>query len=336
MNSDLSRAGAVLGAAALLVSTLLGTATAAQAAGDGTVVVNVVDQYGRPTTGLVIAYDDTGTTHSDGTAPGPPNVYAPTHTFSVPAGGYSFQSLGPWSGFECVGMSPCSFLTGPPVNFTPVVTVDAGSTATYTFHVTVPSITGGPAIGSTMSVQTSPGYQEMTTLFSFGPFGSNVVSYQWLRGTTDISGATGATYTTGPADSSQAISLRLAPSQAQTFFFSGQGYPVSPFVTNPVAAAKFTPTATKTKVKVPKQVKAGERVSMKVRVTAASGVPDGQVTIKIGRLKKRKTLEAGSLFIALPRLQAGTHKITVTYAGSTGYATSKGKAKVTVNPRSPH
>lgn len=132
MKSHLVRAGAALGTAALAFSTLFVTAGPAHAAG-GNLTVSVVDQYGRPVAGVVQAFSAPGGTGvlEDGAGGGPsPFLFGTTHTFTgIPATGYAFQSITPWSGLDCAGASPCGFAT-PPSSYSPVVTVTDGGSAT--------------------------------------------------------------------------------------------------------------------------------------------------------------------------------------------------------------
>ena len=142
MKRFVSRGAAGVAAAALLVSSLLVTATAANAdPGDGTVVVSIVDQYGRPTAGIAQAYAAGGRPYDQLAWP----TGGSTVTLTLPADAYGLAVITPWSGYTCEGLAPCGLAATPVV--TPVVTVTSGSTSTYTAHVTVPSITGGTKVG---------------------------------------------------------------------------------------------------------------------------------------------------------------------------------------------
>jgi hypothetical protein len=334
VKNHLPRVGALVGAAALLISSLLASATPAQAAaGDGTIVVTVVDQYGRPTVGILNAFAPDGTSYYDSPS-GSPTVPAATHTFTVPPGGYAFASLTPWGGVTCAGIAPCYTNGAPPSATTPVVTAAADTTTTYAMQVVVPTITGTGAVGSALSVQVPEG---LTTLQNaLAAYGGGVpMGTQWLRGGADIPGATSASYATTPADGSQTMTARLTPSGGQAFYFAQYGAPVQPFVTNAISMQTYTPakidkTETKTKLKIARNLDVGERASLKVKVTSKAGKPDGLVTIKIGKLKVQKTLTDGSVFFKIPRLEAGTYKISTTYAGSLYFAKSTGKVTVTV------
>jgi hypothetical protein len=330
VNIRVSRVGALLGTAALLVSALVATSAPAQAADTGDIVLTVVDQYGRPTMAAVEAVDsnqsvvpEDGATQS---VPLPPGV---THTWTaVPVDGYGFLTITPWSGINCFGISPCS-PAPQTVDITPVVTLTAGSTGSYTAVVTVPTITGNATAGSTLAIQIPPGIITMESSLPKPP-GGHDRAQQWTRGSTDIAGATALTYTTVPADGGNAVAARLVPSSLQLLFPQAYGLPVDSFTTNAITLARFVPAKTKTKVKLPQHIRAGDRVSLKVKVKAKGAKPDGTVTIKVGRSTVRKSLDQGSTFVNLPRLAAGTYKISVKYAGTDYFAKSKYKKKITV------
>ena len=329
MKNHLPRVGALVGAAALLGSSVLVTATPAQAAaGDATLVVNVVDQYGRPTVGILNAFASDATAFYD-SPPGSPTVPSATHTFTVPPDGYAFAGLTPWAGVTCVGITPCYTTGAPPSSTTPVATAVADTTTTYTIQVVVPTITGTGAVGSPLSVQIPEGLKTLqNALAAYG--GGGTSGTQWLRGATDIPGATSPSYVTTPTDGSQVMTARLTPSGSQSFYFGQYGAPVQPFVTNAITMSKYTPAKTKTKLTIARNLRVGERASLKVKVTSKTGQPEGLVTITIGKFKVRKPLKEGSVFITIPRLGAGTYKISTKYAGSDYFAKSTGKVTVTV------
>lgn len=83
------------------------------------------------------------------------------------------------------------------------------------------------------------------------------------------------------------------------------------------ATSKVTATAA--------SVKASKAPVVKVTVTATGVTPTGKVTIKEGTktLKSNVTLSAGKATVTLPKLKAGTHKLVVSYLGSTTVAAGK-------------
>jgi hypothetical protein len=322
----LSAAGALVGTAAIAVSSLVVTAASADAdTGDGTLVVNIVDQYNRPTTGVVEILDPASGVVND-TGPGSAGTSV---TASVPAGGYGLLAITPWSGFTCAGVASCSPLGTSTV--TPVVTVTAGEQTTYTMRVTVPSITGSAVNGSQLSVQIPQG---LTTLEAYpygGYYGGGFGPIQWLRNGADIPGAISTLYRTVAADGGHAVSARLTPSPTVTAIFGEEGMPVLPMTTNAIAVQKVVKAKTKTKIKVAKRIRASQRASVKVKVTSAHKVTSGYVTIKVGKFKTKKAVQDGTAFVSLPRLKAGHYKIIAKYLGATAFAKSKAKkVKITV------
>ena len=84
--------------------------------------------------------------------------------------------------------------------------------------------------------------------------------------------------------------------------------------------------ATKTKARV-------VHGKVKVQVSSAPGVvPDGKVQLSLRGFKKLVTLKNGKAKVRLPKkLEPGTYKLKVSYAGSVGFEPSKSKkVKVTV------
>lgn len=336
MKRYLRAAGAFVGSAVLVVSSLLVTATAAHADATGTLVVNVVDQYNRPTAGFVELMGTDGTPYTpDGSPDSGLPVSGTSATYTLPAGGYAAVSITPWSGYTCVGVSSCTFGSGS--TYTPAISVTDGAQTVYTMHVTVPSITGSGTVGAPLTIQIPPG---LSALQAYGGLaGVGGLTQQWVRGATDIAGATSSSYTTVPADGSHAISARLTPAPGLSAIFLAEAQmAVAPLTTNAIAMRPAVKVKTKTKIKVAQRIRTGERASVKVKVKAAhrvpSGyatVPSGYVTVKIGKFKKKKALQHGSVFVTLPSLRTGTYKITAKYGGASSFATSKAKkAKLVV------
>jgi Big-like domain-containing protein len=335
VKTRLSAAGAAVAAAALAASAIMATTGTAHAADTATITVNAVDQYGQPAAVQVDAIDQAGQIHYDGPQASTP--VSSVHVFTnLPADGYSFVTIGPWSGIECSGINPCAapFQNG----LTPVVTVAEGGAASYTVHVTMPTVTGGSAIGNQLTIQTSLGYKYLQMLAEAQSGQSGQHSQQWLRGTAAIPAATAPTYVTVPADAAQQVSARLHPSPAVAYLYAQGGNAAPDFVTNSITIDKAAPVPpvvklkTKTKATIAKRVDVGERATIKVKVKAkgATTDPDGLVTVTIGKFKARKTLKKGVVFINLPNLKAGTYTILTTYSGSDGFEKSKAKRTLTV------
>lgn len=92
------RAAVLASAAALVASTLIMTATAAQATdGQGLLVINVVDQYGNSSPGYVEVWSTDGSRAAQDMTGGGSTALA-SHTVPVPAGGYAIESTTPWGG----------------------------------------------------------------------------------------------------------------------------------------------------------------------------------------------------------------------------------------------
>jgi hypothetical protein len=333
----LSLPGAGAAAAALVVSSLLMTAGAAQAdPGDpGSLVVNIVDQYGRPTVGVVEAIAKTGGHTFPDT--GPVGTASSTQTIELPQDGYGLMVITPWSGFSCFGLTTCGiFPSGTPTVSTPPAVTVTGIGTTFTAHVTVPSITGTGKIGSPLTLTVPPDLANLLTLLSGVPGLGGAQTQQWVRGGTDIPGATATSYTPAFSDGSQPLSVRMAPSFGQTLVLSefggGSAALAAPFTTNVITVEKGVKSKTKTKISVPKRLGVGERATAKVKVKAkgSKADPDGTVTLSLGRLKVKKKLKDGSVFINLPNLAKGTYTISVVYSGAEQFVKSKAKATVTV------
>jgi hypothetical protein len=321
LTNSLVRAGVAAGATLLAASALVATADTAHAADTSVVVVKVVDQFGQPAAVAVQAYDSTGASYYDGPGGGATPPVTSTHTFtSLPADGYSFLSIGPWSGIECFGVTPCNISGGSA--FTPVVTVADGGTASYTMHVTMPSITGEPAVGAPLSIKTPTGYQMMAPLVEAQSHQSSAFTQQWVRGASDLAGQTSTAYTTVPADGGKQVAARLLPSPGVLAIFGAAGYGVPPYTTHPVTVSK---NATKTRASVVRGV-------IRVNVKAQGAKPDGKVKVTVGSFTAKAKLKKGKVRVALPQnLKPGTYTLKVKYLGSAAFEKSKSKkVKVTI------
>ncbi|WIB35556.1 Ig-like domain repeat protein [Curtobacterium sp. MCJR17_043] len=104
-------------------------------------------------------------------------------------------------------------------------------------------------------------------------------------------------------------------------------------VTSPTvsaAAAKGTATVT---VSAIKSVKASAKAKVAVRVSGAGSVPTGTVTVKEGSKKLASgtvSSKDGRVTVTLPKLKAGTHKLTVSYGGSTTWNSASKAATLKV------
>jgi hypothetical protein len=322
----LSAVGALVGTSAIAVSSLVVTAASANAdTGDGTLLVNIVDQYNRPTVGVVEIIDPTGDIVNN-TGPG---SAASSVSSTIPAGGYALLAITPWSGFTCAGVATCSPLGTSTV--TPAVTVTAGQQTTYTMRVIVPSITGSAVNGSQLSVQLPQGLATLEAYPYGGYYGGALSPVQWQRDGADIPGAMNMVYSTVPSDGGHSLSARLTPSPNVTAIFGEEGMSVTPLTTNAIAVQNVVRAKTKTKIKVAKRIRSTQRASVKVRIKSAHKVTAGYVTVKVGKFKTKKAVQDGTVFVSLPRLKAGHYKVVAKYLGATAFAKSKAKkVKITV------
>jgi hypothetical protein len=314
VKNHLPVAGAVLVTAALTVSTLFAAGSPAQAVDSGSITVTAVDQFGQPAPVAVTLIGQTSGNHDE--TGGSATIISTTHVFTgLPADGYAVQAIGPWSGLDCFGIAaPC--VVGGTVS-APVLTLAAGASGSYTAHVTLPTVTGGPAVGAPLTIQTSPGYQLMQALAVSLAHQPADISQQWLRGSLDIPNAAGPTYVSTATDGGQQLAARLTPGPAVSVVFAESGYAVQPFTTRPVAISK---NATKTKAKL-------LRGAIRVKVKSTHGaVPTGKVKLSLGTFKAKAKLKKGKATVALPQsLQPGTYLLKVSYPGSTTFEKSKSK-----------
>jgi 5'-nucleotidase len=105
----------------------------------------------------------------------------------------------------------------------------------------------------------------------------------------------------------------------------------------PITVASVTtpppaPSASTTKATVkPKHPKAGQKVTLKVVVKAANGAAvTGQVKVKVDGKTKTVTLSNGKATVKLGKFGKGSHKVKVTYLGSSTVESSKDTVKFKV------
>lgn len=188
-------------------------------------------------------------------------------------------------------------------------------------------------MGSPLTVSYAPSFSGLAPYFALVG-GGGAPAQQWTRSGTDLTGATALTYTPVAADSAKPVAVRLMPSAGQSYIFGIYGGVVAPYTTPAVTVAKFKPAKTKLKLKAPKSLKVGSRVSMSIKVKSKGklgGKPEGQVTVLIGQLKIQKTVKNGGALITLPNLQPGSYTIAVSYSGSDYFAKSKAKTRLSVH-----
>jgi Bacterial Ig-like domain (group 3) len=110
-----------------------------------------------------------------------------------------------------------------------------------------------------------------------------------------------------------------------TFTYLGDGKVGASHTTAKLTVVK---ASTKASAKVsPTHIKTTGKAMLSVTVSAFGVKPTGRVTIKDGsKALKVLTLKSGNVKFVLSKLKKGTHHITVTYAGTANFATSKSKA----------
>lgn len=158
-----------------------------------------------------------------------------------------------------------------------------------------PQLTGTARLGKTL--RATPGTWDNPDV---------KVSYQWVRGTKAIKGATKSTYKLKKKDVGKRVAVRVTASR------EGHDDGVSTSSAKKVAKVK-----TKVTVKAA-TVKVGQRPRVVVRVrTGPIAKPAGTVRVKLGSRTVRVKLKAkhrGKVTARLPRLAKGKHRITVRYA----------------------
>lgn len=142
------------------------------------------------------------------------------------------------------------------------------------------SVAGKPRVGQTLTAtaKTSP---------------SAKVTYQWLRGSTPIRGATARTYRAGTADLDQALRVRVSASAA--------GYVTGSATSS--ATARVTLGAKKFKVSAPRKVTVGKKATITVRGLAAG---------------ERFTVKAGSRRVTAKATRRGVGTVRVKLTGKPG------------------
>lgn len=163
-----------------------------------------------------------------------------------------------------------------------------------------PVITGTPAPGQTLGID--PG--------AWGTGETPTFTYQWRRDTSDVAGATGATYAVTSGDVGHTLTVVVTATRA--------GYLPGSYrtagATVPAAKAASTLTASLSK----KVIKKGRAAKLTLALTAVGvSAPSGAVTVMDGRkVLKRISLKAGKATLRLTKLKPGVHRLKAVYAGS--------------------
>ncbi|SNT01768.1 Uncharacterized conserved protein YkwD, contains CAP (CSP/antigen 5/PR1) domain [Micrococcales bacterium KH10] len=204
---------------------------------------------------------------------------------------------------------------------------------------TTPIISGSPAVGATLTAV--PGQWDEFV----------VLSYQWLRGTTSISGATGTSYTVQDTDAGCSIAVRVTGYKYGAAKVSLTSVPIGPVPGNPTpggpcenettpsGAKPETKSATKNtakkrtakiRVKVAKKkVRQGKRTVVTVRVGSAGKPAKGKVAVRFGKKRVVGKLKNGRARVKSPRLTTrGKVKVKVRYRGTSTIKAKRAPAVV--------
>lgn len=187
------------------------------------------------------------------------------------------------------------------------VTVSEPLTAT-----SAPTITGTAKVGRVLSA--TPGAWSADGL-SF--------TYQWLRDGQPIAGATAATYRAVGVDHRARLSVRVTASKAG----AGTGQSTS------AATAKVRKATSKTAVAVNRtSLKPGQRLTVRVAVSAPGVVPSGKVDIYYrGKRQKTLSLRNGKTpVVAFRPAVSGRHTVKVRYRGEKGIGASSTSIRVRI------
>lgn len=186
----------VLGLAAVAVAT---PAQAARVDAQGTLSVKILDERGRPTTGVLYVVG------ADGFADQllkVSNLEAP-----LDPGSYGVLAFTPWGGMQCAALSPCSTVQVELGHVVPdgSLVVTSAKTTSVTFRATPPAkIAGPPRSGRVVRlVWSRPMVPVVKRLQALGP------RVQWLRSGKVVRGATGTRYVVSAADVGKKLTARM-------------------------------------------------------------------------------------------------------------------------------
>ncbi len=127
-------------------------------------------------------------------------------------------------------------------------------------------------------------------------------SYQWLRGTHAIKGATSRRYTTGGHDLGATMAVRVT--------LRSTGYRSRTMLLTDQSVVRTRPRITWNAVGKDHQAV----VTLSLTALGIDQVR-GPVTVKVGRTTLTQRLEQGRARIVLRHLEPGTHKVTISYPG---------------------
>lgn len=269
MRSPLTRVTGVIAGLALIAAPVA-LAAPAEAAdpGEGTLTVKIVDDQGKPVTGVVTLVDSLGNTYM--MPPTDPDVLQSTYTDDVPMGDYAVMIMGGWGLFGCVGVVPCLPIGGPPTYTSAAVSLADQEVETFTFTTKTPTLdVEATTVGSEISVVPPPflGSEEVGDIVDGldGILGGVLdPKVTWMRDGKKIRGAKGADYELTGADVGKSITAQVKFPPIMSLLMSGlgmsglAGLTPAPLTLGPVVGEKV-PTTT--------------QVQLAGRPRAASGRP---------------------------------------------------------------
>lgn len=334
---------AALTTAVLLLGSTLAAAPAQAEPGDqlGELVINLVDDQGRPVAGSVMGSPTNGSypftlPESSGSGPG---TMLSSYRIELPVGSYGLMAAAPWGGLLCAGVTPCvqpgfgGGVTPTPPTVTGAVTItDDGPAAVHTFRFPVPvTMSGTPRVGGVLTATVSAAQRALLAGFVNVPGLGNVMGepeFQWRRDGAPVHGATQTTYQLTPQDAGRKIDVVVKyPAMLRLFLssLSGGGWTVTDYTVPGVSVGKAVTRTTADLLR--KRIYAGRGANVRIDVTAGrTPVTGGKVRLTIGKRKMSKVVRNGSARVALPRsLKPGRYKIAVRYLGTTTHQPSKAR-----------
>lgn len=333
MRSRLPRLAGLATAAALVLSPLA-AAPANAAPGGGTITVTIVDDLGKPVTGVVMLVPESVDEDSN-SAPiylgEDEDAVKSSYSELVPAGKYGIITMGGWSLVTCAGLKSCSFLSGdaPEIDGNGAFTVTEGGATTYTVTTPAPKLSGAGKVGAPLFVDTPAlpddelgmlmgGLSELS--FLYGDLSEPSVT--WKRDGVAIRNAREAEYTPTGSDAGSTISAEVRfPAIFRLFAASGSGGPFgAPGVlpgTATLGPVMVTKNESTTDVRVVGQRRVGQSPSAWFTVRGGGDSLNGWLTVTGADNKPlRLRLRDGFAKVELRHLRAGKHTITASFAGS--------------------
>ncbi len=184
-------------------------------------------------------------------------------------------------------------VTGTKTNYT-----SANATSTPTASVTGTVMTPGTV---TVSGTARPGQTLTANEGTWTPAGVTF-EYQWIRGATDIAGATSKTYVPVTADLGQTLKVRVTGTKSG--YTSVSATSVATAVVKAVSTVSVSAKGAK------------KKATFTITVKATGVTPTGKITIKLGsKTLKSGTLKSGKVTLSVTKQKKGNRKYTIIYGG---------------------